>query len=119
MNKRDKAIALRLIQLGVILTLLLVSVAKLAEASGETAMLGISSRLFYGTIGAVLVIYVALSFSKFMFKNLPSAFEKTEDNEDVADFSTKAAGRMSEIKYGERKKKDTTKFDKYYSVGEK
>lgn len=117
-NKRDTAILLRLIQLAAILGVLIYGIAAIAGSSEGTSFLGISNKLFFGGIGMMLVIYVALSFSKFMFKNLPSAYDE-EKGEMPEDASWKAAGRMAEIKYGAKKEKRKSEIDKYYSVGKK
>ena len=79
MNRREKAIAFRVVQLCVILALLIGGVASLAQQAGETTMLGLPSKLFYGIIGGATAIYVALAFSKFMFKNLPSSYPESKD----------------------------------------
>ena len=104
--------------MALILGLLIYGVGWVAEGAGETSYIGIPNRLFFGAIGMVLVIYVALSFSKFMFKNLPSGYEESKDDE-LEKESWKAAGKASEIKYGAKKEKASSQIEKYYSFGKK
>lgn len=114
MNAREKAIAFRLLELLAILTLLIGGVASLARQAGESSMLGIPNRLFFGLIGAGTAIYVALAFSKFMFKNLPSAYPEEKGEPEEA--SVKALAKYQEIKYSGGKKKEANDFEKYYTL---
>lgn len=114
MNARDKAIAFRIVELLAVLALLIGGVALLAQQTGETQLLpGLSNKLFFGIVGAITAIYVALAFSKFLFKNLPSAYEEKRDEPGVA--SGKALGKYEEIKYSEKKNAFDSGFDKYYT----
>ncbi|GEM_PF-3519902 len=113
MNARDKAITLRLVELLAVLALLIGGVAFLARQAGETAMLGIPNKLFFGLIGAGTAIYVALAFSKFMFKNLPSAYR--EEKGEPQEASQDVLGRYQEIKYSGAKKRGSGGFEKYYT----
>ena len=114
MNAREKAIAFRLLQLAAILALLIGGIASLANQAGQTTMLGMSSKLFFGIIGAATAIYVALAFSKFMFKNLPSAYQESKQEPEGA--SVKALSKYQEVKYSNGKRRKTSDFEKYYSL---
>lgn len=113
MNARDKVVALRIVELLAVLALLIGGVALLAQQAGETSMFpGLSNKLFFGVVGTVTAIYVALAFSKFMFKNLPSAYEEKREEEFA---SRSARGRYEEIKYSAGKKEKDDGFERYYT----
>lgn len=70
-----------------------------------------------GVAFIILLVAITYKLGEEMMKS-----EKKPEKKDVFDYTTKdtsvkVLGRLAELKYGERKRRD--KFDDYYSVGKK
>ncbi len=105
-------LALKKLQFVVVAAFVVLAVGMLSWGAGSGTFPDWAKPLF-GIVGMVLIVALAFKFSK-SFKA-----DQKPDEKDVFDFTDRATsgkvlGKLAEIKYGERKKRD--RFEDYYKI---
>ncbi len=106
MDKRSKALTIRVVEFLILFGAVLGGVGLLMQGAGSGNLFGVSNKLVFGVAGLLLVVAVAFSARKLLFSNLPA--REYGGSGEPEEGSSLALGKYYSLKYSQKPdKKDS------------